>query len=129
MSLFWKTWWGFGFMVTPLIVGLLGVAIDIHIARSRHFAVMLDSLQRSQGLQRWLSIWGSTDTLYRTLVVSSVSGGLLFPKYSIKKGLLDAKDIERFPTYLKRRMNIASCLAFIGFTCGTLVALLLKITK
>lgn len=129
MNWFWKTWWGLGLMITPYIIGVLGVAIDVYIARSHYFNDILHALRRSEALRKCVSMWGSSDTFSRALIVSAMSGGLLFPTYAIKRGLLNEDDVNEFPKTLKRWMSIATWLAASGFMLSLFVASLLKITK
>lgn len=116
MSSFWNSWWAFAFMMIPFLLCMTGIAIDTHIACSRHFNVMLDSFQKSRWLHQQTQLWGTTSLKSRALIVSSMSTALIYPQLGIRRGVINADEIRRFPAYLKRRMVIASWLTIVGFT-------------
>lgn len=125
----WKSGWGIALLVSPFIIGLTGVAIDLQIAGSRHFRVMITALRRSSSLHMYLCLWGTNSLLSRAMVVSAMSGLLCFPDYSVKKRGLDAEDSRDFPTYLRRRMRLASWLTAIGALWLLMAVALLELTK
>lgn len=102
------------FMLAPLIAGCIGIAIDMYIARTRYFNILTDALSNSYSLHFYTALWGDSSFKSRTMIVASMSGLLLFPSYSIKKGGLDADDARRFPVCLRRAMNTSSLLLCSG---------------
>jgi len=98
----------------PFVIGLIGLAVDIHIARSGEYALMTSALQRSQCLSYAKMLWGEKSISSKILVISIISGPLLSPGPSIRKGLLDAQDYEHFPKYLKIKIRTASAMNTAG---------------
>lgn len=129
MNEFWHSWWGVGVSIIPLLVGLIGVAMDIHVACSRNFQVLLTSLQKSPAAIWCVDMWGTRDLVSRTLVASALAGAIARPRYFLVRGLLDADEVAKFPEYLRRRMKISTFLSTVGFVFFMSVALLMKFTK
>ncbi|POF87142.1 hypothetical protein BGP80_03910 [Pseudomonas putida] len=129
MNDLWKSAWSLVLLLSPFVIALTGVAIDLHIAGSRHFRVMEKALQRSPALDFYINLWGTHSLRSRGLVVAWMSGLLLYPSYSIKKGALHADDVRDFPRFLERRMRIASWLTGSGMLGLLVIYTLLKLTK
>ncbi|MBA1274165.1 hypothetical protein [Stutzerimonas azotifigens] len=62
-------------------------------------------------------------------LVSTLSGALLFSKFHVRKGVLDADDVSNFPTSLRRLMTLCTMLAFVGMAWMSLAVGLLKLTE
>lgn len=100
----------------PFFIGLTGLAMDIHIACTRHYKIMTSALQRSPCLSYATTLWGETSLRSRVLVISMIAGTLTSPKFCIRRGSLDAQDYRAFPHRLKKRLiissqlNVAACI-------------------
>lgn len=126
---FWKSAWSLVLLGSPFVIALTGVAIDLHIAGSRHFSVMERALQRSPALDFYIRLWGTHSLRSRGLIVAWMSGLLLYASYSVKRGALHAEDVRHFPRYLERRMRFASWLTGLGILGLIVIYTLLKLTK
>ena len=103
-------------LLIPFFIMLLGMAIHLHIAVSRHFDVMCAALRRSKCLLDELKRGGGYTLKFRALTVSVITGVLLWPVLSVRQGDLDPKDYREFPVYLKRSMKAA--MFFMAFGMG-----------
>ncbi|MFA7892741.1 hypothetical protein [Pseudomonas putida] len=104
------------FLATPFILGLTGLAMDLRIAGSKEYNVMIGALQRSACLPFIVSLWGEKTLRARMLVTFMVTGIIKYPKSSIRRGMLDAQDYEQFPSSMKKRIVISSWLNTVAFS-------------
>ena len=121
--------WSVGLVLISLAIGLIGLAMDIHIACSRNFQVMLTALEKSSAAVRWIQIWGTRNLISRTMVATAMAGAIARPRYFLVRGLLDAEEVAKFPEYLRRRMKISAFLTTVGFVVFMTMGLLRKITE
>ncbi|QVM89519.1 hypothetical protein JYG34_15955 [Pseudomonas entomophila] len=54
-------------LLAPFVIVLTGLAIQLHISGSRHFQVMCDALQRSEGLREELRNGGALTLKFRLM--------------------------------------------------------------
>jgi hypothetical protein len=103
----------------------IGMSIELYVANSKHYSVMLLSFENSAGLRLYLRLWGSRTLRARFWVVSAMAGVMVYHRYAIKRGILDAADMKAFPKRLRRIMQVSSWLLFVGFGgCTFLVSVL-----
>jgi hypothetical protein len=107
-------------LASPFCLGLLSLAIDIQIACSRQYASMTKSLSRSKCLSYSVALWGEEHIRSRLLVIFMITGTITFPKSSIRRGILDARDYDQLPRNLRAKLVIASWANTIGFTWLTI---------
>lgn len=98
----------------PFMIMSMGILIVIHISMSRHFVAMCRAFGRSSGLDAEIRVWGVNSLWSRMLVVSAMSSALTWPSVGIRRGTLDIRDLDEFPYYLKRRIQVAMACIFIG---------------
>ncbi|MFB4392099.1 MULTISPECIES: hypothetical protein [unclassified Pseudomonas] len=110
----WSASWRLVVLLPPLVVALVGLGINAHIAGSRHFKVMCSALGRSRCLHEELRRGGAFTVKLRVLTVCAMTGVFLCPGLSIGRGNLDPEDYREFPDYLKRRMKVAIACMAIG---------------
>lgn len=116
-------------LLVPFGVGLAGLAIELHIAGSRHFKVMCDALQRSEGLREELKNGGALTLKFRLMTVSAMTAGMVWPGLGIRQGWLNPQDIHDFPTYLRRRMKLGMYCILIALAWMAFVALLVELRR
>jgi hypothetical protein len=116
-------------LLIPFFIMLLGMAIHVHIAISRHFDVMCAALQRSKCLLEELKRGGGFTLKFRTLTVSAITGVLMWPVLSMRQGDLDPQDYREFPIYLKRRMRAAMCCMAIGMGWMSLIVIFVEFRR
>lgn len=116
-------------LLTPFIIVLTGLAIQLHIAGSRHFQVMCEALQRSEGLREELKNGGALTLKFRLMTVCAMTAGMFWPKLSIRQGWLNPEDSRDFPVYLKRRMKLGMHCILIAVVWMAFVALLVQFKR
>ncbi|PPS62923.1 hypothetical protein CR917_18950 [Pseudomonas sp. BRM28] len=129
MMAFWESHWALAFMLTPCFLGIGGLLSEVQLAHSRHFSSLLHAFRRSDCLPRFLQIWGTHGFISRCMIVSALSGIMLYARRSINRGQLDPKDFHEFPLALKRRLTITSWLIIIGFAWFMFGVGLLNLSK
>lgn len=102
------------FIGAPFVIMVIGALMVLHISASRHFVVMCRAFARSSGLDAEIKVWGVNSLWSRMLVVSAMSSALTWPSVGIRRGTLDSRDLEEFPYYLKRRIQVAMMCVSIG---------------
>ncbi|WP_191831089.1 hypothetical protein [Pseudomonas fluorescens] len=110
----WHPGLQFAFLFTPFVIAMSGVAMETYIARSRDFDIIIASLPNSVWLKMQLPFWGTTRLKSRCYLLSTISGAMLYPKLSVRLGMMDAEDLRNFPQGLRRRLLVSSWLLIIG---------------
>jgi hypothetical protein len=102
-------------LASPFCLGLLSLAADAHIACSSQYAKMAKALSRSKCLSYAVALWGEKNIRSRLLVIFMITGAITFPKSSIRRGILDARDYDQLPSNLRTKLVVASWTSTIGF--------------
>ena len=103
----------FVWIVLALRIAFTQMDLMLGLLRNCSF---IDSLAKfKQG-----GLWG------KLLLVGSVSGVVTFPGLYIRRGIVDAEDIRRFPVQLKRRLVF---LQWAGIVLVSLLFLLVLVSK
>ncbi|WP_046855150.1 hypothetical protein [Pseudomonas sp. CCOS 191] len=127
------SWWPvelrIALLLAPFVIGLAGLAIDLHIAGSRHFKVMCDALQRSEGLREELRNGGALTLKFRLMTVCAMTAGMFWPALGIRQGWLNPEDSRDFPVYLKKRMKLGMYCILIAVVWMAFVALLVQFKR
>lgn len=100
---------------TPFFLALAGLVSDLHIACSSQYAKMAKALSRSKCLSYAVALWGEKNIRSRLLVIFMITGAITFPKSSIRRGILDARDYDQLPSNLRTKLVVASWTSTIGF--------------
>lgn len=103
------------FLATPFILRLTGLAMDLRIAGSKEYKIMIEALQRSACLPFIVTLCGEKTLRARMFVTFMVAGVIKYPKSSIRQGMLDAQDYEQFPPSVRKRIVAASWLNTVAF--------------
>ncbi|MGE8465256.1 MAG: hypothetical protein ACN6QE_03850 [Pseudomonas putida] len=103
------------FLLAPFVIGLSGVAIIVRIAITKELKVAISSITTSPYLEQMKIVWGGGSLRSRCLLVSTISGLVIFPGPHVRRGLLSPDEVRNFPSCLKRKMKIAFWLLQVGF--------------
>lgn len=114
----------FGF--APFVIGITGVAMNAYIAHSRDFDIIIASLPNSVWLKMQIPFWGTTRLKSRCYLLSTIGGAMLYPKLSVRLGMMDADDLRNFPRRLRCRLLVAS---WLGITGAVLLAVGVALIK
>ncbi|KHL72588.1 hypothetical protein PpSQ1_20180 [Pseudomonas putida] len=101
-------------LASPFCLSLIGLAVDLRIACSSEYKVMKSALLRSDCLRFATSMWGEQRISSRILIIAMISSELKSPTSRIRRGSLDARDYQRFPKRLRRKIIFASRINIIG---------------
>ncbi|SDQ78346.1 hypothetical protein SAMN05216487_3865 [Pseudomonas sp. UC 17F4] len=99
----------------PWIIMMTGIVMNACIANGRDFERSLSALQSSTWLEQQIRVWGTSSLVSRWVLVGMISGLLASPHKHIRRGQLDAAQVQNFPWQLKRRVLVSGRLIFIGF--------------
>lgn len=99
-----------------MIAFAVGLTLDLQLASTRNFHLIISSLQRSQCLSTIRTTWGNYGTTSKLLVIFQLCGAMAFCEQSIKKGLLDATDVLEFPKHMRRKMVLSAWLGWLSFS-------------
>ena len=108
-------------LLMPAVVALSGLAINSHIAMSRHYKIMCDSFSRSSVLSEERRFSGEFGLKSRFLVIAGVTTPLMLPGVFIRRGTLHPDDYKQFPRYLKRLMQLAMVSMVSGLVLAAVV--------
>lgn len=124
----WSAWVVICFAGGPLVMTCLHLMYSVRTYH-RHLPAILAALENSRYIytkgrallkERWLGAYGQ---------MAILSGMILMPKPLIRVGDLDARDVERFPRYLKRVLVIDAALRFFCLAWIVLVYALIKLDE
>lgn len=114
-------------LLIPAAAALSGLAINGHIAMSRHYQIMCDSFSRSSALKEEQRFSGDFGLKSRFLVIAGMTTPLILPGLFIRRGTLHPDDYKQFPRYLRRRMQSAMGLMVSGLVLAPVVMIFFKL--
>ncbi|AZD29363.1 hypothetical protein [Pseudomonas chlororaphis] len=80
-------------------------------------------LVNNQRYYLYLGAWG------RFLMIGMISGALAYSNYQIKKGLMDAGDVDNFPEPLKRRLIVMFNMQLVFLVCLIVEFIFIKLIR
>lgn len=116
------------FALLPFVITFSGIVMEVWMARSCDFDLIIASQPNSVWLQQQVLFWGTTRLKSRCFVLSTFSGAVLYPKLCIRLGMVDAEDLRNFPPRLRRRLLISSWLIIIGCVWFAIFLALIKLS-
>ncbi|OXR33521.1 hypothetical protein PSUM_16035 [Pseudomonas umsongensis] len=125
MNSSWPVWAALIFNGGPILLGFVSFAYALYLGR--HLDAMMEALKNS----RCIYIWGpglrKQGWFGCFLLVTKITGVVMMPKTSIRLGELDPVDIENFPPYLKRLLQVDAVILVGGAIWLVVACLLVKI--
>nr|WP_314873796.1 hypothetical protein [uncultured Pseudomonas sp.] len=125
----WPTLVRWAIIMPPLPMLVIGLAIEYHIACSRHFPVMCRSFGRSPLLVSEMSASSTLTAGSRVLIVAGMTAAIMWPGFFVRRGQLHPDDSIQFPPYLKRRMQIAMRLILTGLAWAVAVVTFVNLER
>ena len=125
----WPSGLRIAILLVPFVSVFIGIVLITYMASSRQFDVMCAALHRSQCLREELKKGGGYTLKFRSMTVSAMTGELLWPTLSIRRGSLNAEDYREFPVYLKRRMRVAAFYIFTALSESALIVAFVDFTR
>lgn len=101
-------------LLLPAFMALFGLGITWFVAATKWFVVLCEALGNSPGMIEERRRWGTLTLKSRTLVVSGVSAGLVWPRWAICQGLLAEEDFNAVPAYLKFALLLSFWSSSVG---------------
>jgi hypothetical protein len=124
MNSSWPVWAVLIFNGGPILLGFVSFAYALYLGR--HLDAMMEALKNS----RCIYIWGlglrKQGWFGCFLLVTKITGVVMMPKTSIRLGELDPVDIENFPPYLKRLLQVDAVILVGGAIWLVIACLLVK---
>ncbi len=124
----WHPGLAFAFMLTPLVIGLSGVAV-IAYTTYRFYDEVSSAFPNSRAVKNTHRMWAGSNFISRWLQVSSTGSFVLFPNGHIKRGDLDPLEVQAFPPCIKRLITVGHSLMLVGSVWLILAVGLLKLTE
>ncbi|MNM71751.1 hypothetical protein D3C81_834240 [compost metagenome] len=117
------------FAVMPLLIALVGVAMNVYVTLTRDYEIACSSITSNPFIENLKVTWGASHFKWRFCLVCAIGGLVNFPGSALRRGQLDAAELKAFPTGLKRRLAISLWLTLIGFGWMTVIALAMEVSK
>ena len=124
---FWKSWLAFWLMAGPILLCLGSLAFSFYLSR-RHLDAMLDALKNSRYVLAASLGLLSQGWFGRLLLVSKITGMVIWPGPGIRAGEMDPNEIKNFPIYLRRLLMLTIATSAAIFIWGGLAFVLLKLS-
>lgn len=116
-------------LLTPLMIGMSGVALSFYIACTREFFMVVAALSSSAWLEGQKRYMSGLSLKSRWIIVCGVCGLLILPGPQIRRGMLSVEELQAFPDGLRKRMVASLWLTFVGFIGMIVVAVFIKMGK
>lgn len=116
-------------LLTPIVVGMSGVALSFYIACTREFFVVVAALSSSAWLEGQKRYMSDLSLKSRWIIVCGVCGLLILPGPQIRRGMLSVEGLEAFPDGLRKRMVASLWLTIVGFIGMIVVAAFIKLGR
>jgi len=117
------------FVITPFVVSLLGVLINLSITLSRDFHVVCSAITSNPYMERLKISWGTSNLKWRWMLVCSIGGLVTFPGLALRSGNLNVDELRAFPSKLKRKLEISAWLSIIGFVWIAVAAAVVELSR
>ncbi len=117
------------FLVTPLLISMVGVSIILYITLSRDFHAVCSSITSNPYIEAVKVAWGASSLKWRLMLVCNIGGLVTFPGLALRYGKLDINELKAFPPKLKRRLGISAWLLIIGFVWMAAAVAVVEISK
>ncbi|WP_438282973.1 hypothetical protein [Pseudomonas alabamensis] len=112
-------------LLGSMMLCAIGMSMELYVASSKHYRVMLRSFKNSASLTFYLRLWGGRTLRARFWVVSAMAGLMVYHQYAVKRGILNAADVKAFPIKLRLMMQVSSWLLLVGVGVCTLLVIAL----
>jgi hypothetical protein len=104
---------------------IVSFAYSLYLSH-RHLDAMMEALKNSRFIYLWGPAWRGRGWFGGVVLISKISGMVVWSRAHIRNGDADPGDIENFPPYLKRRLAIDLVMVALAFTWGVAGGLLVQ---
>ena len=99
-----KSWLIILFAASPIIMSLVSITHTLYI--TRHLTALLKAMENSKVILMLGGASEPNDIVGRFLLVGQIASFAVWPKFAIKGGFVNRKDIENFPPKLLKMLKI-----------------------
>lgn len=110
---FWRSWLAFWFLSGPILLCFGSLALSFYLS-GHPLDAMLEALKSSRGVAAARSALLTQGRLGRLLLISKITGWVIWSGPGIRSGEIDKYEIDNFPLHLRRLLNLKT-----AFTAGT----------
>ncbi len=105
------------FIMVPMILNLIATDVIAH----KYVEIIEEQLPNCSSVQTIREAWSGGGLLGKVMRGGVISIVLMVPKLSAKRGVIDAKEVEKLPAFYKKILIIPTVVNFCLFT--TMMAL------
>lgn len=102
------------FLFGPFLVMFVGMGMIAHMA-CRDLDEILKGFSQSYIINFYGDAWKEKSLVARHTVMSIVISAVLWPGTHLRRGHLNAEELNRVPAFIRRRMQIPAGLLIFGF--------------
>lgn len=114
-------------LLSPFVIGIPGLVLSAVSTLTRDYDIACSAITSNPYFERIKRAWGGGSFKWRWMTLGTVSGLVTFPWLVLRKGQLDADELNAFPKSLKRRLKISAWLTVTGFIWMVIVWALFKV--
>ncbi|KPX41338.1 Uncharacterized protein ALO69_02264 [Pseudomonas ficuserectae] len=100
------------FIMVPMILNLIATAVIAH----KYVEIIEEQLPNCSSVQTIREAWSGGGLLGKVMRGGVISIVLMVPKLSAKRGVIDAKEVEKLPAFYKKILIIPTVVNFCLFT-------------
>jgi hypothetical protein len=100
------------FIMVPMILNLIATAIIAH----KYVETIEEQLPNCSSVQTIREAWSGGGLLGKIMRGGVISIVLMVPKLSARRGVIDAKEVEKLPAFYKKILIIPTVVNFCLFT-------------
>lgn len=109
----WPPIYALIYLVSPFILGGIGLLIGLYLGYSHRLPLMLEALKNSKDIIFW-SWLKDAGPFGRVLLLARISATIVAPSPFLKRGLADYDDLRNFPRPLKNWLVLMISLLLIA---------------
>ncbi|KEZ25156.1 MULTISPECIES: hypothetical protein [Pseudomonas] len=99
------------FIMVPMILNLIATAVIAH----KYVEIIEEQLPNCSSVQTIREAWSGGGLLGKVMRGGVISIVLMVPKLSAKRGVIDAKEVEKLPAFYKKLLIIPTVVNFSLF--------------
>ncbi|EGH07891.1 hypothetical protein PSYMP_04685 [Pseudomonas amygdali pv. morsprunorum str. M302280] len=100
------------FIMVPMILNLIATAVIAH----KYVEIIEEQLPNCSSVQTIREAWPGGGLLGKVMRGGVISIVLMVPKLSARRGVIDAKEVEKLPAFYKKILTIPTVVNFFLFT-------------
>lgn len=121
-----QSWWAVAFYAGPVVLCISGIVLSVYISW-RYLDEMVNALKGSRQFSLAARSLETSGWVSRFILATKISGAVAWPRAGIRAGLLDASEIENFPSYIRRLIRLNNFLTYVMLVWGGVACLLISL--